>query len=148
MHGEGEARKPESDGGRAFLDDDEDDDVNFPVASASTLHQLLSQPPPLPPSLRGDEAVARRHEVAAAVHASWTQRGTEVAGLAERYEAGDDNVLFSPLSPSRRWLSLPASSFCSRSPSLSLVLSAVSPFQSIYFHIAASSTARSTPSTT
>ena len=57
---------------------------NFPVASVSTLHRLLSQPPPPPPSLRGDEACARRHEVAAAVHASWTQRGTEVAGLAER----------------------------------------------------------------
>lgn len=67
--------------GRGHLDDD---DINFPVASVSTLRRLLSQPPPLLPSLRGDEAAARRQEVAAAVHASWTHRGTEVAGLAER----------------------------------------------------------------
>ena len=82
MHGDGKAQKLERGCVGGALDDDED--INFPVASASTLHRLLSQPPPLPPPLRGDEAAARRQEVAAAVHASWTHRGTEVAGLAER----------------------------------------------------------------
>ena len=86
MQSEGEARKQESCVERALKNDDGDcdDDITFPVASTSTLNHLLSRPPPSPPSLRGDEAAARRHELAAAVHASWTAKGTEIAGLAER----------------------------------------------------------------
>jgi len=79
----GKPHEESRDDGRG-VECDDGIDIDFPGASASTLHRLLSQPAPQPPSLRGDTAAARRHDVAAAVHASWTYRGTEVAGLAER----------------------------------------------------------------
>lgn len=84
-------------------DDDANDDdelkklIGFETASASTLSAILLAPPlpSAPPPLRGDEEAARRHRMAQAVHANWTQRGAEPAGLAERCVVFYLNAFFS-----------------------------------------------------